>query len=123
MISQDEMNHLPLNRGNGCDGPALRWAVRRRKKDEFIVWVSDFGVTGQNDCQTREMENDCAELVRRHKIIQVNACEDAIELLRDMKRTGRVPHGLTANHVLTDAVQRLASGAILPPIVPVINNR
>lgn len=123
MISQDEMNTLPLNRGNGCDGPALRWAVRRRKKDEFIVWVSDFGVTGQNDAQTREMEHDCAELVRKHKIIQVNTCEDAIELLRDMKRNGRVPHGLTASHVLADAVQRLASGAILPPIVPVVNNR
>jgi hypothetical protein len=123
MISKDEMDSLVLNRGNGCDGPALRWAVRKRRKGDFILWVSDFGVTGERDNQDQGLEADCAQIVLRNGIIQVESCSEAIELLGAMKRTNRVPHGQVSNRRLRELMDQLSRGAILPPTVPVVNIR
>lgn len=123
MISETDMNKLRLNRGNGCDGEALRWAVRNKRKGDFILWVSDVGVTGHGDAQTHEMIVDCAELVRRHGIIQVNDTEAAVEMLSEMKRSGRLPHGLVQDSTLKQYVANLTDGTQAPVYVPVINQR
>mgnify|MGYP003334335796 FL=1 len=92
MISADHMEQLPLNSGNGVDGLALRWAVRQRKTPkDWILWVSDLGVTGEGDNSSYDLLNDCADLCRKYNIAQVGDCDEALTLLADMKRTGILP--------------------------------
>jgi len=57
------------NGGNGVDGPALEYAIRRRKRGEKIIWVCDGVVTDCNDNHTWDLTNQCARLVKRHGII------------------------------------------------------
>ena len=91
MVSREEFDNLPLNQGNGVDGPVLRWAVRQRKHKEFIMWVSDGQVTGKGDNQTEPMKVECAHLSIRHNIIGVNDCNEALQLLSDLKKGMPLP--------------------------------
>jgi hypothetical protein len=92
MISEAEFDNLPLHNGNGIDGPALRWAIRQRKTNkDFVLWVSDGQVTGRGDTMRKDLAVECAHLSLRHNIIGVDTCEEAIQLLAEMKRTGATP--------------------------------
>lgn len=92
MISEDEFENLPLNSGNGVDGPALRWAIRqRRSPKDFILWVSDGQVTGKHDATAHDLLAECATLSLKHNIVGVDDCEEAIRLLAEMKRMGSMP--------------------------------
>lgn len=92
MISNEDFDELPLHSGNGVDGPALRWAIKNRKTDkDFVLWVSDGHVTGRGDHHTQELIDEVAMLSRRYGIVGVDDCEAAVELLRHMKTTGKVP--------------------------------
>ena len=91
MVSREEFDELPLNQGNGVDGPILRWAIRQRKQREFIMWVSDGQVTGKGDNQTEAMKVECAYLSTRHNIIGVNDCGEALQLLSDLKKGMPLP--------------------------------
>lgn len=92
MISKEDFDELPLNSGNGVDGLALRWALsQRRNNRDFLVWVSDGEVTGRGDHQTPELIEECAVLVQKNGIANVSTCEEALDLLKDIKRSGRVP--------------------------------
>lgn len=91
MISREEFDELPLNRGNGVDGPILRWAIRQRKSKEFILWVSDGQVTGKKDAQGEGQLIECAELSAKHNIIGVNTCDEALNLLSDLKKGMPLP--------------------------------
>ena len=120
MVSQDEMENLPLNHGNGLDGVALRWAVRQRKTPkDFVLWVSDFGVTGVSDAWGWDYEIDCANLCRRHNIVQVNNCDEAISALANMKRTGSLGRRSWQSERLTNWVEKLEAGDTLIPLVGV----
>ena len=55
--------------GNGVDGPALTWAIRKRKHGEPIIWISDGMVTSSTDGWSNELFIDCVKLVKKHKII------------------------------------------------------
>lgn len=90
MISQAEFDDLPLNCGNGVDGEVLRWAIRNRKDKEFIVWVSDGCVTGRGDRTSDDLLGEVSLLSKRHNIIGVDTCDEALSLLADMKR-GKTP--------------------------------
>lgn len=99
MIGEDEFDDLPLNRGNGIDGEVLRWAVRNRKNNkEFIVWVSDGCVTGRDDRTSHGLLEEVSLLSVKHNIIGVDTCEEALQLLADMKR-GRVPRNKYCRNV------------------------
>lgn len=92
MVSHDDFDALPLHSGNGVDGPVLRWAVKnRRSSKDFILWVSDGCVTGRGDCVTDELLDEVVSLSQKHGIVGVDNCEEAVELLRRMKATGKVP--------------------------------
>lgn len=92
MINESDFEALPLHCGNGVDAPILRWALRQRKSNkDFIVWVSDGQVTGKFDDMHDHLVRECADLSRRHNIVGVDDCDQAIELLATMKRTGAVP--------------------------------
>ncbi len=56
------------NVGNGVDGPALRYALARRRAGEPLVWVTDGQVTDSHDHPDEALTAECAQLVRRHSI-------------------------------------------------------
>lgn len=100
MVSEHEFNDLPLNAGNGVDGPILRWAIRQRKNPkDFILWVSDGRVTGKNDDMSENLVRECAKLSMKHNIIGVDNCPAAIELLAQMKRTGGLPRNKYCSYI------------------------
>ena len=90
MVSESEFQQIDLGHGNGVDGPALRWAIRQRKTPkDFIVWVTDGAVTGKGDGYADNLLHECAQLSVRHNIISVEDTDEALELLAEMKRTGK----------------------------------
>ncbi len=56
------------NVGNGVDGPALRFALARRRGREPVVWVTDGQVTDAHDHPDEALTTECAQLVRRHGV-------------------------------------------------------
>ena len=79
------------NGGNGVDGPALLWAVSQRKNlKEPIIWVSDGGVTGKNDCQGTGLEMECINICKKNGIYVVPTADDAIEMLKALQRREKV---------------------------------
>lgn len=86
------------NVGNGVDGPVLRWALARRRREEPFVWVTDGQVTDSHDHPDERLSRECAELVRRHRIRLARDLGAAKRALRsnrpqarsDLARFGRV---------------------------------
>ncbi len=65
------------NVGNGVDGPALRWAIARRRENEPLIWVTDGQVTDSHDHPDEQLTSECAMLVRQHRIQLVREMADA----------------------------------------------
>ena len=76
--------------GNGCDGTALEYAVKRyrRRAGMPVLWVSDGQVTGRTR-STVALAHDMVARLRRHRVTQVQNATDAIETLRAMSRGQR----------------------------------
>lgn len=82
----ENLDDVPYqNGGNGVDGPALVYAVKRRMRNEPIIWVCDGLVTDANDNRTSTGSIFCAELVAKHKITTAHNVREAIEMLRTKK--------------------------------------
>lgn len=79
----------PGNVGNGVDGPAIRYALARRRGAEPVLWVTDGQVTDSADHADMALAGECARLVLRHGIRMVRSVAEAIERLR----AGRAPSG------------------------------
>lgn len=77
------------NVGNGVDGAVLAWALRRRRGNEPIVWVTDGQVTDSHDHPDDRLTIQCAELVRLHRIRLVRELGDAGRALSWGRTTGR----------------------------------
>ena len=73
------------NGGNGVDGPALNYAIKRRLRKEEIIWVCDGLVTGADDTRNWELSMYCARLVVKHNIKTAYTVSNAIEMLRKKK--------------------------------------
>ena len=72
--------------GNGCDAPALRYALTLRDTTKQpIVWVTDYGVTGKGDCSNDALVNECKALVKRHGIIVQPDIRTAIKKLTQLQ--------------------------------------
>lgn len=72
--------------GNGCDAPALRYALTLRDSTKQpIVWVTDYGVTGLHDSSTQELIDECKGIVKRHGIIVMPDIHDAIQKLKQLQ--------------------------------------
>ena len=56
------------NVGNGVDGPALRYALARRRAGEPVLWVTDGQVTDSHDHPDEALTAECASLVARHGV-------------------------------------------------------
>jgi len=77
------------NVGNGVDGPVLRWAIARRRGDEPIIWVTDGQITDSHDHPDDKLTQECATLVRQHRIRLVREMPDAARALSWGRTTSR----------------------------------
>jgi hypothetical protein len=75
--------------GNGVDGPALSFALGRRRAGEAVIWVTDGQVTDSNDHPDPALTDECARLVRRHGV-------------RLVRRLAEVPAALGAGRPLVN---------------------
>jgi len=74
------------NVGNGVDGPALRWALARRRRAEPMLWVCDGQVTDSSDHADATLAADCAQLAIRHGITMVPSLHEALARLSNPRR-------------------------------------
>ncbi len=74
------------NVGNGVDGPILRWAIRRRRVGEPLIWVTDGQVTDSADHPDEALARECAQLVRAHSITMVRSLGEVSSALRGRQR-------------------------------------
>lgn len=72
------------NGGNGVDGPALEYAIKRRKGSEPLIWVCDGVVTDCHDHFSYELTSQCARLVKKHKIV----VQGSMDVLLDSIKKG-----------------------------------
>jgi hypothetical protein len=82
------VRHLPeFPGGNGCDGPALAYAVRvlRQGSAHPVVWVSDQRVTGKGDTYSPTLRRETDALVRRYGIHVVENTRQAKRLLAQLQ--------------------------------------
>ena len=86
------VDNLPRpNGGNGVDFPALKWAVKKRQRQNSpIIWVSDGGVTGKRDAHNSDLVMDCIRLLKKEGIYIVPNPETAIELLKKLQRREKI---------------------------------
>ena len=76
-------------RGNGVDGPALTWAIDQRAPGEEIIWVCDGHVTAKSDGYNPALTLQCAQLVKKHRIIMIPSVEEAIKQFKAGKLTNK----------------------------------
>jgi len=69
------------NVGNGCDGPALEWAISKRRGSEPIIWVCDGQVTDSQDSGFIEGAKQCAKMIKKHRILVTPNVSDAVGML------------------------------------------
>jgi hypothetical protein len=69
-------------RGNGVDGPAIRFAQKKRRSGEPFVWVCDGVVTNADDDHVAALDEECAALVRKHGIHMVYDTDAALAALK-----------------------------------------
>lgn len=80
------------NGGNGVDGPALDFAIKKRKKGEALIWLCDGVVTaGRDDSFHRSLAEECAEKVVRHNVYMTDDVNETVEALEKVKKGGRLP--------------------------------
>jgi len=92
MVTEEDFRALDLNRGNGVDGPILRWALRhRRNRKEPVVWMSDGGVTGKRDRFGDGFAEECYQLVTKFGIVNPQNTTEAREVLAHARRFGSFP--------------------------------
>lgn len=85
--------------GNGCDGPALRWAIKTARRGEPLVWVCDGMVTGWTDDAHERLTMECVNLVRKNKVWMAPDVDGAVKVLNELKRGAKpkrwMPHFFT----------------------------
>jgi hypothetical protein len=73
--------------GNGCDGPVLEFAVKRRKHNEPVIWVCDGQVTaGADDRPYPHLVSSVKDFVNAKGIIQAENLDEAIEILSNPRK-------------------------------------
>lgn len=102
-LSRDEIRNVrySLCGGNGCDLPALKWAISKRKNNKQpIVWITDGYVHGRYTEIVR-----CAALARRHGVMFAADAMEATGLLKKLRTSRRVATSLPSK--MSHAMARL----------------
>jgi hypothetical protein len=71
--------------GNGVDGPALVWGIKNRHPNEPIIWVTDGEVTADGGGQNDRIIIQCAQMVKKHKIIMIPSVAEAVKMFKSGK--------------------------------------
>lgn len=79
------------NLGNGVDGPALEFALKRRRGSEPFIWICDGLVTDENDQAGPHLTDECARLVATNGIHQVPDVTAGIVALSRAANGERLP--------------------------------
>ena len=79
----DEYCGSPFGNGNIVDFPALKWAYRQNHPR---IWVTDYGVTGVQDCPGSANLVMCAAAVKKGKFYVAHRVHDAVKLLKHLGR-------------------------------------
>lgn len=95
------------NGGNGVDGPALLFALKKRKKGEPLVWVCDGFVTDRHDNHTPELAEWCAKVVANHNVHMVHSVGAAVESLKLVRTGHKLP--MRATGAVEEALNRIRS--------------
>lgn len=91
---------MPRDRaGNVVDLPALKWAVSKRQRSTApVIWVSDGGVTGENDSSHAALSRQVVRFIQHQRVITVPDVKRAKELLAKLRNGAtasvEVPHYL-----------------------------
>jgi hypothetical protein len=89
ILAQDGKMYREIGKvsaGNGVDLPALQWAIKNRRRNEPVVWVSDGGVSGVGDGFHETLFRQCARYVQKNGILCASNMEEAIDLFKKMGR-------------------------------------
>jgi hypothetical protein len=78
------------NGGNGVDGPALLFALSKRKKGDPFVWVCDGHVTDSDDDTHPDLDRFCVDVAKKHRIHMVHDVEHAVLALEKIARGDRL---------------------------------
>jgi len=76
-----DITRCTQNMGNGVDGPALEFAISKRRGSEPLIWICDGQVTSANDNGNDELAQACAKMVIKHSIIVAPTVELGIKAL------------------------------------------
>ena len=71
--------------GNGVDGPALEYAIKRRKGNELVIWVTDGLVMGKGGVTNIELGIRCAATVMKERVIMIPSVEEAVKQFRELR--------------------------------------
>lgn len=85
------------NGGNGVDGPALAYALSRRRNNEPVVWVCDGYVTSATDSWHDNLGEVCVAMVRKHNVHMVEDVPEALEAFAKVARGERLKAKLTGS--------------------------
>lgn len=98
------------NGGNGVDGPAVLFALSKRKKNEPFVWVCDGCVTDAHDACHTVLNEQCAKLVAKHNIHMVDDVESAVKALKNIDRGDKLETRFTGQ--LKETAARLSRAKV-----------
>ena len=77
--------------GNVVDYPALKWAVKQRQRSASpVVWVSDGGVTGENDSGHDALNRQVGKFVTHERVLVVRDVAQAKVLLGKLRNNVKV---------------------------------
>lgn len=90
---------IPIdNGGNGVDGPALNFALAKRRNNEPFIWVCDGEVTdGVGDSYYHNLGVECAKIALKNNIHMVAYVEGAVNALQRVARGERLEAQLTGS--------------------------
>lgn len=90
--------------GNGNDGPAFTYAVKKYRKTPTtpVVWVSDGAITGRGDYSTRDLARDMVRRLQSAKATHVQDIDEARALFANLVR-GKKPAPYIRPYLLRQA--------------------
>lgn len=84
-------SEIPVGHGgNGVDGPAVRFALSKRRTGEPFVWVCDGYVTNRDDDHSSVLDSEITALVKQHNIHMTYNVSEAVKALQRAARGERL---------------------------------
>lgn len=84
MVASDK--EMPrFGAGNGCDLPALEWAIKQRERGSTpVVWVTDGGVCTSGGGWAPRLAVACIKTAQKHNVLCVEDTDEAVDALKKL---------------------------------------